>query len=464
MSNIAEFRSNRLLRLEYSLATGRSIESLMKKAEGLHGNMQFNTFLQQTSRLDWLDYDESLNANISVIRTVAKSLSELEQGVCYSITELVDELNGKRATTRLDKIFPMLESEFWGGVTKGELLPLLKEFTFWLDYIDELDLGDDLDSADSLLKFLQQPLFKQVTRLVELTELVPANWDLDANVFQNILKGISRSDKEFVQEWLSSVSTSHHYNAKSHREYKSLYTWMFLSMLVVQNNYKFNLWATKKQWLKMGYKLKPDAKPAPVFHYFTTNNDNDVVITDEQKAPDAVGRKISIVYNADEVVGFGGRCFSETKVTSLPILERRIDELGVRVEHHNGDAYYLPHDDVIFMPDKSLFKEKDATKTYYATLLHEMVHWTGHETRCNRQFGDGDSDPAYAFEELVAEIGSSFLCSRLGLTKQVRESSIRYIAGWLSELSDMVWGKTIQDAGTLANRASSFIYVPKRDD
>ena len=73
-----------------------------------------------------------------------------------------------------------------------------------------------------------------------------------------------------------------------------------------------------------------------------------------------------------------------------------------------------------------------------------MVHWTGHESRCKRTFGKSYDDPAYAFEELVAEIGSSFLCARFGLTKEVRANSIKYIASWLDGFDDKQWIKTLE--------------------
>ena len=53
-------------------------------------------------------------------------------------------------------------------------------------------------------------------------------------------------------------------------------------------------------------------------------------------------------------------------------------------------------------------------ENYYATALHELTHWTGHESRLNRQFGKRFGDDAYAFEELVAELRAAFVVGHVG--------------------------------------------------
>ena len=69
-------------------------------------------------------------------------------------------------------------------------------------------------------------------------------------------------------------------------------------------------------------------------------------------------------------------------------------------------------------------------------LLHELTHWTGHSTRLDRlksgKFGDKD----YAFEELVAELGSAFQCNLLGIEAEPREDHAQYIKSWLTALNN----------------------------
>jgi antirestriction protein ArdC len=72
---------------------------------------------------------------------------------------------------------------------------------------------------------------------------------------------------------------------------------------------------------------------------------------------------------------------------------------------------YLPELDEIRLPWPRRFTNAEA---FCATSLHEAVHWTGHVSRLNRQFGKRFGDAAYAFEELVAELGSAFVMGHCG--------------------------------------------------
>ena len=69
---------------------------------------------------------------------------------------------------------------------------------------------------------------------------------------------------------------------------------------------------------------------------------------------------------------------------------------------------------------------------YYATALHELSHWTGHPHRLNRVLGRQHGIDAYAYEELVAEIGAAFLCAHCGLSARLEHAS--YIDSWLDAL------------------------------
>jgi antirestriction protein ArdC len=104
---------------------------------------------------------------------------------------------------------------------------------------------------------------------------------------------------------------------------------------------------------------------------------------------------------------------------------------GCTVNHGGDQAMFVPSTDNVHMPNQSQFPiESD----YYATMLHELVHWTGGKARLNR--GEAQrtkyESNAYAFEELVAELGATFLCGELGVELGDRNDHIKYISGWLS--------------------------------
>lgn len=129
----------------------------------------------------------------------------------------------------------------------------------------------------------------------------------------------------------------------------------------------------------------------------------------------------------------------ESETLSAPIVNRVMEifqATGVAVAFLKQDhAFYRTRTDQIVMPTSGqFFTEAD----YWATLLHELVHATGHEKRLNRKGITSSSrkfgDPVYAFEELVAEIGSAFLCAELGVYGEVQHES--YISTWLTRLKE----------------------------
>lgn len=120
-----------------------------------------------------------------------------------------------------------------------------------------------------------------------------------------------------------------------------------------------------------------------------------------------------VVFNADQVEGYKRKVI-ETKVIDDWKAHFKTDSF---VENINPDiktsnkAFYIPSKDFIGMPPKEDFKgDKENTKEqhYYSTLLHELTHWTGHPSRCDRNLGNRFGSQAYAMEELIAEIGSAF--------------------------------------------------------
>ena len=122
---------------------------------------------------------------------------------------------------------------------------------------------------------------------------------------------------------------------------------------------------------------------------------------------------------------------------------------------HGGDrAYFSGGMDYVQMPDKSAFP---VASDYYATALHEAVHWTGHSTRLNRHkaIGDAYGRHSYAFEELVAELGATMLSGELGVHQGYRDDHAHYIAGWLEVMKGDK--QAIMQAASLAGKAVDVI-------
>ena len=107
---------------------------------------------------------------------------------------------------------------------------------------------------------------------------------------------------------------------------------------------------------------------------------------------------------------------------------------SVKVRFGGNHAFYDSRLDFIGMPQKAAH---DACEAYYSTLLHELTHWTGHLTRLDRSgIADAGSTEleAYAYEELIAEIGSAFLCAEFGVRGEMRHEG--YVLSWIEALEN----------------------------
>lgn len=125
------------------------------------------------------------------------------------------------------------------------------------------------------------------------------------------------------------------------------------------------------------------------------------------------------------------------------------------VRHGGDSAHYLPVQDYIQMPSRDSFKTPEH---YYSILFHEQIHATGHKSRLDRLVVGcfTKNSKTYAFEELVAELGSSFLRHDAGIdASALFDNSAAYIASWLKALQNDP--KLIVKAATHAQKAVEYM-------
>ena len=150
---------------------------------------------------------------------------------------------------------------------------------------------------------------------------------------------------------------------------------------------------------------------------------------------------------------------NKSEVEVSKIAEDFVHNTGAVINHvDGGNAYYVPSQDFIFMPEKSNFiKTANATATdgYYGTLFHELTHWTGASNRCNRNLEGWKGSSSYAFEELVAEMGSAFLCNQLGISATPRVDHAKYLKSWVKCLKDKP--TALMNASGLASKSLKYL-------
>ncbi|WP_052692097.1 zincin-like metallopeptidase domain-containing protein [Teredinibacter purpureus] len=140
-------------------------------------------------------------------------------------------------------------------------------------------------------------------------------------------------------------------------------------------------------------------------------------------------------------------------------IEKFITQSGAVIKEDQNRASFVPSHDEINMPPKTLFFDngQSATENYYAVLLHELTHWTGGKSRLDReQVGHSTDEKKYAFEELIAELGSAFLCSHFRIKQHGRDDHATYIKSWLQALKNDK--KFIFKAASQAQKAVDFLH------
>lgn len=199
------------------------------------------------------------------------------------------------------------------------------------------------------------------------------------------------------------------------------------------------IWATYRQWAELGAQVRKGEKSSLVIFYKEYETD-----PAPDNADDDSKRRVaraSYVFNASQVDGF---TLPEAPqplgpVERIDAADRFIRATGARVEHGGDRAFYRPSTDHIQMPDEDRFCGTDTmtrSEAYFPVLAHECIHWSGSDKRLAREYGKRFGDAAYAAEELVAEIGSAFLCAELGITQDTRPDHAQYLAQWLKLLKD----------------------------
>ena len=166
------------------------------------------------------------------------------------------------------------------------------------------------------------------------------------------------------------------------------------------------------------------------------------------------------VFNAEQCDGLPAHYYAEAEPPALTPLQR-IDAAdrffaatGADIRHCGNRAFYAEGPDYVQLPPFETFRDAES---HAATLAHELTHWIKHGTRVARDMGRVTwGDEGYAREELVAELGSAFLCADLGITPEIHEDHAAYIATWLKVLKNDK--RLIVAAASHAQRSTDYLH------
>lgn len=116
-----------------------------------------------------------------------------------------------------------------------------------------------------------------------------------------------------------------------------------------------------------------------------------------------------------------------------------------------GCPCYVPSKDFIAMP---AFADFHSQPQFYAVAFHELVHWSGHKSRLDRDLKSRFDKQSYAMEELVAELGAAFLCAEFGFDNST-DNHVAYLASWLDVLKHDK--RAIFTAASKAQKAADYL-------
>jgi antirestriction protein ArdC len=234
---------------------------------------------------------------------------------------------------------------------------------------------------------------------------------------------------------------------------------LMLWSAALDKGYAAPIWMTFKQALELKANVRKGEHGSLVVYadkIIRTETDTDTGEESERAIPFMKGYT---VFNVEQIDGLPEHYYAKPAprtetVQRIERVEKFFAATGATVRHGGNRAFYSPASDCVQMPPFESFRDAES---YYATLAHEGTHWTRHPSRLDRDFGRKRfGDEGYAVEELVAELGSAFLCADLELTPEVREDHASYIASWIKVLKNDK--RAIFSAASHAQRAADFLH------
>jgi antirestriction protein ArdC len=308
---------------------------------------------------------------------------------------------------------------------------------------------------------------------------MPTQAEIRQQITDKIVAALRAGTAPWRRPWSNLANTGSPANVVSKRSYSGVNT-LLLELVAQERGYSSRWWGTFRQWQELGLRIK--ARPATVKPgewgtrvvfckavakkpAHERNGEGQQGEVEERDSRFFLLRTYC-VFHAEQIEGDGiekylARPRTTTTFEDYTPAEGVIKATNARIEYGGNRAVYFPEQDFIRLPVKEAFESR---KEYYSTALHELLHWSGHDSRLarlnkNARFGS----EAYSVEELVAEIGSSFLCAEIGVPQSDDlTNQAAYLASWLRVLQ--ADPTAIFTAGSQASAAVDYILRFSRKD
>ena len=282
--------------------------------------------------------------------------------------------------------------------------------------------------------------------------------DIHQKVTDTIISYLEKGTTPWQRPWKShDTSFRIPCNSQSQKAYSGVNV-LLLWGAAQEKEFASHEWASFKQWSANKESIRKGEKGTMVVYYDFIEKEEE---GEWKKIPFI---KSYTVFNRCQLSSYIPNeqvTLEETPLaTRIASADLFVHHTQAKVKHVGSKACYRRDTDEIRMPKISAFKDTEhstATENLYSTMFHELVHWSGHPARLNREFGKRFGDHAYAAEELLAELGAAFLCADLNISKDPRKDHASYIASWLQALKNNKYLIT-----SAANNASKAVHYLKQ--
>ncbi|OCS33362.1 DNA primase [Campylobacter fetus subsp. venerealis] len=268
------------------------------------------------------------------------------------------------------------------------------------------------------------------------------NKDFIQETADKIITALENGTAPWIKPWKANeLQNTMPYNPTTRKEYNGIN-----SINLMLQGYKDPRWLTYNQAKALNAQVRKGEKSTLIQYWqFSEKVDKLDEIGKPITNENGEIEKIEIPLETPKV--FFANVFNAEQIENMSKLEIKpqIDEFktieaaeniiknsGAKIVHKGNNAYYQPNSDTITLPPKESFISESA---YYATALHELGHWSGHESRLNRDLNHPFGSDGYAKEELRAEISSFLNSAKLGLDYDPGQH-LSYIGSWVKILKD----------------------------
>jgi antirestriction protein ArdC len=280
-------------------------------------------------------------------------------------------------------------------------------------------------------------------------------------VTRRIVSELEEGRLPWVQPWgrADTASPGLPRNALTARNYSGVNV-LILWGAVIANGWPSQSWLTYRQAREAGGNvIKGEHGTAVVYaDRFTPEAEKERARETGEDARSVPFLKRFTVFNVAQCEGLRPETLSALATDPAPLPDREIVPVAEEVIAASGvdfrvggdKAFYVPAHDYVQVPPQPAFFEQ---VNFYRTALHELCHATGHASRLGRKLTGPFGSKDYAREELVAEMGSAFLCAALGIVPTVRHAD--YIGSWLEVLRED--NRAIFRAASQASKAADWL-------